>query len=97
MTAMTVPVIDLAPYLDGTDKMAVARAVDRACRSIGFLVVTGHGVSPALVERTRAAGRDFFDLPERGAWIRDAGALIPIPFGVRRRGRSSGVPARACG
>lgn len=63
MTAMTVPVIDLAPYLDGTDKMAVARAVDRACRSIGFLVVTGHGVSPALVERTRAAGRDFFDLP----------------------------------
>ena len=34
---------------------------------------------------------------ERGAWIRDAGALIPIPFGVRRRGLSSGVPARACG
>lgn len=63
MARMTVPVIDLAPYRDGTDKMAVARAVDRACREIGFLVVGNHGVPPALIERTRAAGRAFFDLP----------------------------------
>ena len=63
MTLLTVPVIDLAPYRDGTDKMGVAHAVDRACRDSGFLVVGGHGVSPALIERTRAAGRAFFDLP----------------------------------
>ncbi len=35
-------------------------------------------------------------LRQRGAGIRGVGALTPAPFGVRRRGRSSGVPARAC-
>ena len=34
---------------------------------------------------------------ERGAWIRDAGALTPTPPGVMRRGRSLGVPCPACG
>ena len=63
MTLMTVPVIDLGPYRDGSAKLDVARAVDRACRDIGFLVVTGHGVPRALVEDTRAAGRAYFDLP----------------------------------
>ena len=63
MPLLTVPVIDLAPFRDGTDKAGVAGAVDRACRDIGFLVVSGHGVPPDLVERTRAAGRAFFDLP----------------------------------
>lgn len=63
MTLLTVPVIDLAPYREGRDKMAVARSVDRACREIGFLVIGNHGVSPALIARTRAVGRAFFDLP----------------------------------
>ena len=31
------------------------------------------------------------------AWIRGAGAMTPTPFRVRRCGRSSGVPAPACG
>ena len=39
----------------------------------------------------------LFGRRERGAWIRDAGALIPTPPGVMRRGRSSGVPGPACG
>jgi isopenicillin N synthase-like dioxygenase len=38
-------------------------AVDRACRDIGFLVIRGHGVDEALIERTRAVSRAFFDLP----------------------------------
>jgi len=63
MALLTVPVIDLTPYRDGADKPAVARAVDRAYRDIGFLVISGHGVPAELVERTRAAGRAFFDLP----------------------------------
>lgn len=58
-----VPVIDIAPFLDGTDKSGVARAVDRACRDIGFLVISGHGIATDLIEQTRAAGRAFFDLP----------------------------------
>jgi isopenicillin N synthase-like dioxygenase len=63
MTMLTVPVIDLTPYQNGTGKMEVARAVDRACRDIGFLVIGGHGVPPDLVARTRDTGRAFFDLP----------------------------------
>ncbi len=63
MTLLNVPVIDLTPYRDGTNKLSVARAVDRACREIGFLVISGHGVPTEFVERTRAAGRAFFDLP----------------------------------
>lgn len=62
MPMLDVPVIDLAPFRDGSDKQGVARAVDEACRGIGFLVVGGHGVPPDLVERTRAMGRAFFDL-----------------------------------
>lgn len=58
-----VPIIDIAPFLDGSDKAGVARAVDRACREIGFLVIAGHGVPADLIEKTRAAGRAFFDLP----------------------------------
>ena len=57
-----VPVIDIGPFLNGSDKMRVAREVDRACRDLGFLVIGGHGVSTGLIERTREAGRAFFDL-----------------------------------
>ena len=63
MTLLTVPVIDLTPYRSGSGKMDVVRAVDRACREIGFLVISGHGVSADLIERTCDAGRAFFDLP----------------------------------
>jgi isopenicillin N synthase-like dioxygenase len=54
---MTVPVIDLT----GAGPRVVAE-VERACREIGFLTVLGHGVPEALVERTAAASRAFFDL-----------------------------------
>jgi isopenicillin N synthase-like dioxygenase len=41
-----VPVIDLAPWFDGDagDRAAVAQQVDRALRTSGFLLITGHGV-----------------------------------------------------
>jgi hypothetical protein len=65
MTLLSVPVIDIAPYWTGGErgKREVAAAVDRACRDIGFLVISGHGVSPELVEETRDLTRAFFDLP----------------------------------
>lgn len=58
-----VPIIDISRFLDGSGKKDIARAVDRACRDIGFLVISGHGVPSDLVQRTRATGRAFFDLP----------------------------------
>ncbi len=30
---------------------------------------------------------------QRGAWIRCVGVAAPAPFGVKQRGRTSGVPA----
>jgi isopenicillin N synthase-like dioxygenase len=65
MTLMTVPVIDIAPFYSGSndEKCKLAEAVDRACRDIGFLVVTGHRVPPALIARVEACSRAFFHLP----------------------------------
>ncbi|MCP5271125.1 MAG: isopenicillin N synthase family oxygenase [Burkholderiaceae bacterium] len=62
---LDVPVIDLSPLRggDAAARAALAREVDRACRDIGFLVIAGHGVDPALIERTRAVSRAFFALP----------------------------------
>ena len=59
------PIIDISGYLAGPEleKRAVVRDVEAACRHHGFLTITGHGVSPQLVERMERVSRSFFDLP----------------------------------
>lgn len=61
-----IPVIDVSPYRVGTvdGKRVVAEAVDAAARSVGFLVVVGHGVDPSLVARLREVTTAFFALPD---------------------------------
>ena len=61
----TVPVIDLAPFIDGTlgGRAAVARAVNVACTEIGFFTIAGHGVPDRLIARMLDTSRAFFDLP----------------------------------
>jgi isopenicillin N synthase-like dioxygenase len=65
VTHLDVPVIDVAPFLEGTPagKRAVADAVGRACEDIGFLTIVGHGVPQELIERQYGLARQFFDLP----------------------------------
>jgi isopenicillin N synthase-like dioxygenase len=65
MTLMAVPVIDIAPFYAGSGegKAKVAQAVDRACRDIGFLVITGHRVPASLIARVESTSRAFFSLP----------------------------------
>ena len=49
---------------DGGERLAeVARAVDTACREVGFLVVTGHGVDRGVIDGAWQVAREFFDLP----------------------------------
>jgi isopenicillin N synthase-like dioxygenase len=60
----SVPSIDIAPWRQGVDRAAVARQVAAACEEIGFVLISGHGISDALFERALAVSRDFFDLPE---------------------------------
>ncbi len=66
MTASSgIPVIDLSRWLDGDARArrAVAAEVDGALSRVGFLLVTGHGVSRERREGVRTAAREFFALP----------------------------------
>jgi isopenicillin N synthase-like dioxygenase len=77
-----VPAIDLSP-LQADDASAIAalgRQVDVACRSIGFLTVTGHRVDPGLIAAVRREAFAFFDLAAE-----EKAALRPPP-GVLLRG-----------
>jgi isopenicillin N synthase-like dioxygenase len=65
MAMTAIPVIDLAPYFDGTnaERHAVAEQIDRACREIGFFLITGHVVAADTIAQTYAMASGFFDLP----------------------------------
>ncbi|MER6568693.1 2-oxoglutarate and iron-dependent oxygenase domain-containing protein [Streptomyces sp. NPDC001093] len=65
MSDTRVPTIDLRPWLHGDDgsRAALARTVDQALQTAGFLLVTRHGVEPGLRAGIRAAAREFFLLP----------------------------------
>jgi isopenicillin N synthase-like dioxygenase len=73
----TVPIVDIAPFLAGgtVEKVAVARALDDACRRIGFLIVSGHGVPRSVIDDALEATWSFFDLDdtEKRRWISPKG------------------------
>ena len=51
--------IDLSPWFDGDEdaRDQVAARVDEACRTVGFLAVTGHRIDPDLVDEMLADGK----------------------------------------
>ncbi len=65
MSTSTVPVIDISPFLHGTpeDRVRVAEEVAAACTDTGFLVISGHDVDPALIDRMYSVSRTFFERP----------------------------------
>lgn len=65
MTMEAVPVLDISPYRSGdaAARSALAAEVDRICREIGFMVISGHGVDSGLIADVEAVSRTFFDLP----------------------------------
>ncbi|MGP3983899.1 isopenicillin N synthase family dioxygenase [Streptomyces sp. KR80] len=80
MPGTRIPTVDVGPWLSGDDPAArnrIAATVDRALQSAGFLLVTGHGVDPALRTGVRDAARGFFRLPE----------AAKRPYAVRVGGR----------
>lgn len=62
----SVPTIDLRPWFSGdpAGRSATAAQVDLALQSVGFFLITGHGVRRDLRDAVRDAARSFFALPE---------------------------------
>ena len=65
MSKAAVPVIDISPYRgdDAAGRRALAAEVDRTCREIGFMVISGHAIDPDLIAAVEDVSRTFFDLP----------------------------------
>jgi len=60
-----VPLVDITPYVTGgtdAERAAVARAIDDACRTVGFIQITGHGVPAAVIAGLEASIDGFFGL-----------------------------------
>lgn len=76
-----VPVIDIAPFLEGTPEgvQHVAQQIAHACEEIGFFQITGYGVSEELIQEVYDISRRFFDLAE----VDKAVAAQPAPDQVR--------------
>ncbi len=51
-----VPVVDLT-------SPTVVDQIEAACRQVGFLTITGHGVDPTVTAKAWETARRFFDLP----------------------------------
>jgi isopenicillin N synthase-like dioxygenase len=90
-----VPLVDLRPWFHGTadDRAKVAAEIDDALRDSGFLLVTGHGVSWELRERTRALARRFFALPEetKRRYTVAVGGRGWLPPGAEANGYAEGT------
>jgi len=103
MTKAAVPVIDISPYRrgDAAARRALAAEVDRTCREIGFMVISGHGVDPDLIAAVEAISRTFFDLPleEKMRIVRPAPDVTRgyMPFKAEVLVRSRGGGAQGDG
>ena len=70
----SIPVIDVAPLLNGSSEkaQAVADALGRACREVGFFYITGHGVPASLMAKVFEDSAALFSAPEP---VRDAASF----------------------
>lgn len=60
-----IPIVDLKGFDSGDEKerLQCVEGVRAAAVEWGVMHVVNHGIPPALIERVRAAGKGFFDLP----------------------------------
>ncbi|KAF2449411.1 Clavaminate synthase-like protein [Karstenula rhodostoma CBS 690.94] len=64
---MSLPIIDISPFLDASSSPAsrqqVALFINNACTEFGFFYLTGHGIPQAKLEEIISLARQFFALP----------------------------------
>jgi len=89
---MQVPQIDLSRWRDGdaASRTALANEVDHACRTVGFMQVTGHAIDPVLIQTMLDTADEFFALP-----LGDKLAVRPEHPGVNRGYAAIGSEALA--
>ncbi|MET2833077.1 isopenicillin N synthase family dioxygenase [Mesorhizobium shangrilense] len=58
-----IPVVDIAPLLDGSNKQRVAKEIRWALMNTGFMYVKNHGIPQDFVDSVFEVSRRFFDLP----------------------------------
>jgi isopenicillin N synthase-like dioxygenase len=83
-----VPVIDL-----GAPEATNARAIDEACRTVGFFQIVGHGLDPDVEQRAWRVAREFFALPvdeKLSVAIPEGDAYGYGPFAIERLAASRG-------
>ncbi|MEW1611500.1 MULTISPECIES: 2OG-Fe(II) oxygenase family protein [unclassified Streptomyces] len=80
-----VPVIDLSGSRSESadSRKQVAAAVDKVCRTSGFLVIVGHGVPEKAISDMYRATRELFSLParEKAELLADPGDPLMRGFG----------------
>ncbi len=76
---LTVPLIDLERWFDGTpeERLEIARQVDAHLQRCGFLIVTNHRVPQDVIDRCRSEAREFF---HQRAEVKAKVALEPGPY-----------------
>jgi len=58
-----IPVVDVSPLRDGSDPEGVAKALHAASQGLGFIYISGHGISDAVLSGARQAALRFFAQP----------------------------------
>jgi isopenicillin N synthase-like dioxygenase len=78
----SLPIIDISPFLDpessSASRLETARALDHACRAVGFFYLSGSNVSTAEQLEILSLARSFFSLPseeKEKLRLRPAGVL----------------------
>lgn len=70
MTFDKIPNIDIGPFVNNgstEEKEEITKQFRDVCEGIGFLTISGHGVSNESIEKILSVAKDFFDLslPEK--------------------------------
>ncbi|MFD9068629.1 isopenicillin N synthase family dioxygenase [Streptomyces lasiicapitis] len=94
---MTIPTVDLRSWRTASPRARaeIISAVDEGLRTAGFLLVTGHGVDPALREAIRREARAFFLLPPaaKEAYTAKVGGRGWLGPGAEANSYAEGAPS----
>ena len=60
-----IPIVDISAFVAGSPKQQqqAADQLTEACRTLGFATITGHGVSPKILQEAFDWSKRLYDLP----------------------------------